>query len=72
VVCDESTLSEPDRREFWAICDDCYRAPSTILTSQVAATRWHEQIGDSTLADGSSLAAGNAAVSPGRRREEIF
>ena len=25
---------------------------STILTSQLAVARWHEQIGDPTLADG--------------------
>jgi DNA replication protein DnaC len=29
-----------------------YQVPSTILTSQLPVSRWHEQIGDPTLADG--------------------
>jgi DNA replication protein DnaC len=45
-------LSEPERRDFWEICEDRYQARSTILTSQLPVTRWHEQIGDPTLADG--------------------
>ena len=40
--------SEPHRRELWGTCEDRYQVRSTILTSQL----WHEQIGDSTLADG--------------------
>jgi DNA replication protein DnaC len=28
-----------------------YQIPSTILTSQLPVSRWHEQIGDPTLAD---------------------
>jgi len=31
---------------------DCYRVRSTILTSQLPVSRWHEQLGDPTLADG--------------------
>jgi DNA replication protein DnaC len=45
-------LSEPERRDFWEICEDRYRARSPILTSQLPVTRWHEQIGDPTVADG--------------------
>jgi DNA replication protein DnaC len=45
-------LSEPERRDFWAICEDRYQVRSTILTSQLPVSRWHEQIGDPTLADG--------------------
>jgi DNA replication protein DnaC len=45
-------LSEPERRDFWEICEDRYRVRSTILTSQLPVSRWHEQIGDPTLADG--------------------
>jgi DNA replication protein DnaC len=37
-------LSEPERRDFWEICEDRYHVRSTIL--------WHEQIGDPTLTDG--------------------
>jgi DNA replication protein DnaC len=45
-------LSEPERREFWEIREDRYQAHSTILTSRLPVLRWHEQIGDPTLADG--------------------
>ena len=45
-------LAEPERRDFWEICEDRYQTRSTILTSQLPVTRWHEQIGDPTAADG--------------------
>ena len=45
-------LSETERRDFWEICEDRYQTRSTILTSQLPVTRWHEQIGDPTAADG--------------------
>src|ERR1700735_5447550 len=45
-------LAEPERRDFWEICEDRYQVRSTILTSQLPVSRWHEQIGDPTLADG--------------------
>jgi len=45
-------LSEPERRDFWEICEDRYQVRSTILSSQLPVSRWHEQIGDPTLADG--------------------
>jgi DNA replication protein DnaC len=45
-------LSDPERRDFWEICEDRYQVRSTILTSQLPVARWHEQIGDPTLADG--------------------
>ena len=45
-------LTEPERREIWEICEDRYQARSTILTSQLPVSRWHEQIGDPTIADG--------------------
>ena len=44
-------LSESERRDFWEICEDRYQVRSTILTSQLPFSRWHEQIGDPTLAD---------------------
>jgi DNA replication protein DnaC len=46
------TGSEPERHDFWEICEDRYEVRSTILTSQLPVSRWHEQIGDPTLADG--------------------
>jgi len=45
-------LTENERRDFWEICEDRYQARSFILVSQVPVARWHEQIGDPTVADG--------------------
>jgi DNA replication protein DnaC len=45
-------LSENERREIWEICEDRYQTRSAILTSQLPVSRWHEQIGDPTIADG--------------------
>jgi hypothetical protein len=45
-------MSEAERRDFWEIAEDRYQARSMILTSQLPVSRWHEQIGDPTLADG--------------------
>lgn len=45
-------LSEPERRDFWEICEDRYQTRSMLLTSQLPVARWHEQIGDPTVADG--------------------
>jgi IstB-like ATP binding protein len=45
-------LNENERREVWEICEDRYQTRSTILTSQLPVSRWHEQIGDPTIADG--------------------
>jgi DNA replication protein DnaC len=44
-------LKEQERRDFLEICDDRYQRRSTILTSQVPVARWHEQIGDPSIAD---------------------
>jgi len=45
-------LSETERRDFWEICEERYQTRSVILTSQMPVARWHEQIGDPTVADG--------------------
>ena len=45
-------MSEVERRDFWEICEDRYQLRSTILTSQIPVPKWHEQIGDATLAEG--------------------
>ena len=45
-------LAENERRDFWEICEERYQTRSTILTSQVPVSNWHEQIGDATVADG--------------------
>ncbi len=44
-------LADTERRDFLEICDDRYATRSTILTSQLPITDWHDQIGDPTLAD---------------------
>jgi DNA replication protein DnaC len=44
-------MSEAERRDFWEIAEDRYQARSMILTSQLPVPRWHEQIGEPTLAD---------------------
>ena len=45
-------MSEAERRDFWENAEDRYQTRSMILTSQLPVSRWHEQIGDPTLADG--------------------
>src|SRR6476660_2129355 len=45
-------LSETERRDFWEICEGRYQTRSMILTSQLPVDRWHEQVGDPTVADG--------------------
>ena len=45
-------LGENERRDFWEICEDRYQARSTVLTSQLPVSKWHDQIGDPTVADG--------------------
>src|SRR6516162_2392465 len=45
-------MNESERRDFWEISEDRYQTRSTILTSQLPVAKWHEQIGDPTLADG--------------------
>ena len=45
-------LSEPERRDFWEICEDRYQVRSAILTSQLPVSRWQGRVGDPTLADG--------------------
>jgi len=37
-------LNENERREVWEICEDRYQTRSTVLTSQLPLSRWHEQI----------------------------
>ena len=45
-------MQETERRDFWEICEDRYQRRSTILTSQLPVSKWHERIGDPTVADG--------------------
>lgn len=45
-------LKDQERRDFVEIFDDRYGNGSTIVTSQVPVTNWHDYIGDPTSADG--------------------
>jgi DNA replication protein DnaC len=45
---------QPDseqRRDLLEILDDRYQKRSTIITSQLPVTHWHEHLNDATLAD---------------------
>ena len=44
-------LADAERRGFLEISEDRYQMRSMILTSQLPVAKWHEQIGDPTLAD---------------------
>ena len=44
-------LADAERRDFLGICEDRYQQHSIILTSQLPVAKWHELIGDPTLAD---------------------
>ena len=46
-----SPMAELERRDFLDICEDRYQLRSTVLTSQLPTTRWHDHIGDPTVAD---------------------
>lgn len=44
-------MTDPQRRDLLEILEDRYGKRSTIVTSQLPVTAWHEVIGDPTLAD---------------------
>ena len=46
-----AALANAERRDFLEICEDRYQRRSMILTSKLPVAKWHEQIGDQTLAD---------------------
>jgi DNA replication protein DnaC len=54
LVIDDWGLAPPkdqERRDLLEIIEDRYAARSTILSSQVPTTKWHDHIGDPTVAD---------------------
>ena len=54
LVLDDWGLASPDeeqRRDLLEILDDRYQQRSTIITSQLPTTHWHEHLNDATLAD---------------------
>ena len=44
-------MKPPERRDLLEVLEDRYEARSTIITSQLPTSKWHEHIGDPTLAD---------------------
>lgn len=54
LLLDDWGLTAPDdeqRRDLLEILDDRYQRKSTIITSQLPITHWHEHLNDATLAD---------------------
>jgi DNA replication protein DnaC len=54
LVLDDWGLAAPrdiERRDLLEILEDRYNERSTIITSQLPVEKWHEQIGDPTIAD---------------------
>jgi DNA replication protein DnaC len=44
-------LRDQDRRDLLEVLDDRYGARSTILTSQLSPSKWHDYLGDPSNAD---------------------
>jgi DNA replication protein DnaC len=44
-------LDDARRRDLLEVLDERYQARSTVVTSQLPLTHWHESLGDPTLAD---------------------
>lgn len=54
LILDDWGLASPDaeqRRDLLEMLDDRYQRKSTIVTSQLPNTVWHEHLNDGTLAD---------------------
>lgn len=54
LVLDDWGLTAPDdeqRRDLLEMLDDRYQKKSTVVTSQLPTTHWHEHLNDATLAD---------------------
>lgn len=47
----EGGITDRQRRDLLEILDDRYASRSTVVTSQLPVDRWHDHIGDPTLAD---------------------
>jgi len=46
-----AALNDPQRRDLLEILDDRHDVKSTVVTSQLPVEKWHDAIGDPTLAD---------------------
>lgn len=46
-----SPFSDMERRDFLEIMEDRYNVRSTIISSQIPVEKWHDLIGEPTIAD---------------------
>jgi DNA replication protein DnaC len=46
-----AALTDEQRRDLLEVLDDRYRCRSTLVTSQLPVDKWHDALGDPTLAD---------------------
>lgn len=44
-------MTDANRRDFLELVDDRYQRASTLITSQLPVSLWHDSIGDATLGD---------------------
>jgi DNA replication protein DnaC len=44
-------IKDQERRDLLEVMEDRYGARSTIMTSQLPTTKWHDYLGDPTMAD---------------------
>ena len=44
-------MTDANRRDFLELIDDRYQRASTLITSQLPVSLWHDSIGDATLGD---------------------
>lgn len=54
IILDDWGIASPDeeqRRDLLEILDDRYQKKSTIITSQLPISHWHEHLNDATIAD---------------------
>jgi len=54
IILDDWGITSPDeeqRRDLLEILDDRYQKKSTIITSQLPISHWHEHLNDATIAD---------------------
>jgi DNA replication protein DnaC len=78
LVIDDWGLSSPkdaERRDFLEILEDRHQTRSTVITSQLPTTSWHEHLADPTVADAicDRVLHGShrlALKGPSRRKEE--
>ena len=54
IILDDWGIASPDeeqRRDLLEILDDRYQKKSTVITSQLPISHWHEHLNDATIAD---------------------